>query len=348
MAFRFPNILRRYWVPAAIVFAGAAGALFAAYWSDISTIFSSIKANQSATALVASTVAILIALVNPSWQAHILGPRLRVEIATIEQKLDPDRAVVNLSGVPQYNQLNEIFSKLEAENFAINTDEPDDDRSKSEKPSEQKAREDSGRLEVKLEEFNTWRNDIKMRIAEIQEKLNNVTTDLGKFSEQEPKLEKSDIYEANRKYNLGLNIMPLWDNSISVTSDQAKPFIEKILSKCRKLFDVHQDALNRSKSLLQQLDYKYDEIEISIWKKKSLFYVSAIIINSGRNASAIKAPALLWIDLGSGHNVELELMIENFKEDLEVRAGSVRVATFKSPLIEDLPQHNREIYRYWN
>ncbi len=115
-----------------------------------------------------------------------------------------------------------------------------------------------------------------------------------------------------------------------------------------KVLVAFKDKQSELQTGLAGAKKKLDELTAKFSKEKSLFSITAVLVNSGSSTVSIRRPVVLRVYIGTGNYIDLNLFLDNYKIESEVLAHGTRVVTFVSDEISNFPKEDQALINtYW-
>jgi hypothetical protein len=130
------------------------------------------------------------------------------------------------------------------------------------------------------------------------------------------------------------------------------PELEEMRQQYQKHFEKRVSALKSKQadlhSSLPEAKRKIEELKTKFVREKSLFSITAALVNSGKSTVSIKRPTLLRVYIGSGNYVDLPLTLKSYESSSEVNEHATKVVSFTSDEISNFPKADQDlINNYW-
>lgn len=200
---------------------------------------------------------------------------------------------------------------------------------------------DEKRREIYVEEIDRLYIDIQNRLTEIPKIIDRVTKDRNQILAIPPPALTS---AQARQYNGMLA-------GVEIPFDQKDPGachagLLDIWEKDLELFDAELKDLQTKLPVAKR---KLDELRAGFYTRRSKFSVSCLVANYGNLNTAMRAPALLRVDIGHGQYIEIKMKLRDFESKSEIKSNGSSVLYFESSEVSALPADDQDLIRtYWN
>jgi serine/threonine protein kinase len=312
------NRIRQYLI---VLFAFVAGTAVGYLISYISNL------QPSLIPLASSVLGLFVAFSVPLWQARFVNaPSLSVEISAIKRTVS-DEALISLDDYPELSLLLPFRSREDLYGRIIYRDLP------------LRYLGASGSWSVSLSELDQLMASAKQLMRDLPSQIEERKKDLEKVKELSPATFTK--YESDR---LNEPLHP----EIDYDPDDR----EKSLEEFRHVYQKRLEDLEKRNADYQTnippAERRTEQLRNELINNRSIFTVSASLINSGRSNTAIKVPGLLRVSIGEGNYIDLKLTLKDFENKSEISANGTRIVVFESPEVSSLPEEDRKLINtYW-
>lgn len=277
--------------------------------------------------LISSVLGLFVAFSVPVWQAlFVNAPRLSVEISAIKRTVS-DTALIPIDDHPELTSLRIYRGR----DFYFPPDFLTDEG--------RRALGESGKGNVSLTGLEQLLSSTKQQMRDLPSQVEERKKDLEKVKGLIPATFTK--YECDR---LNQPISP----EIDFDSDEKEKTLEEFRDSYQKRLDELEKRYAELQSNLPIAERKIEQLRTELINNKSVFTVSASLINSGRSNTAIKVPALLRVSIGEGNYIDIKLTLKDFENKSEITANGTRIVVFDSPEVSSLPEEDRKLINtYW-
>lgn len=278
--------------------------------------------------LASSILGLLVAFSVPMWQAlFVNAPSLSVEISAIKRTIS-DSALIILEDYPELSSLSPTMGREEL--YIPSYFFTEEARRTLRNP---------GKGSLSLSGIEQLLSSTKQLMRDLPAQIEERKRDLEKVKALNPAAFTK--YECDR---LNEPLAPEID-----FDPEAK---ERTLESLRDAYQKRSDDIEKRYADLQTnipaAERKIEQLRNELINNKSIFTVSASLINSGRSNTAIKVPALLRVSIGEGNYIDLKLTLKDFENKSEITANGTRIVVFESPEVSSLPEEDRKLINtYW-
>ena len=266
----------------------------------------------------------------PLWKVLFLNaPRLSVEISAIKRAIS-DAALISIEDYPE---LASLRPAIEGGGFSIRL------RSPFFNDSIRHILGTNGKGNLTLSELDQLLSSSKQLLRDLPSQIEERKKDLEKVLGFTPiSLTKYECDQLNR---------PL-DPEVDFNEAEKEKTLESLKDAYQKRLIELEKRYSELQSNLPVAERKIEQLRNELINNKSIFTVSASLINSGRSNTAIKVPALLRVSIGEGNYIDIKLSLKDFENKSEITANGTRIVIFESSEISSLPEEDRKLINtYW-
>jgi len=278
--------------------------------------------------LASTVLGLFVAFAVPLWQAFFVNaPSLSVEISAIKRTVS-DAALISLEDYPELSSLRPVSSRGDI--YLPAFIELEDTRRFFASP---------GKASLSLLQLEQLLGSSKQLLRDLPSQIEERKVDVEKIRGLTP--------AAFTKYECDRLNRPL-DPEIEFDPDNKEKTLEEIRDSYQKRLDELEKRYADIQTNIPTAERKIEQLRNELINNRSIFTISASLINSGRSNTAIKVPGLLRVSIGEGNYIDLKLTLKDFENKSEITANGTRIIVFESPEVSSLPEEDRKLINtYW-
>jgi hypothetical protein len=317
-------IVTGYLKAAAFLIVGACVGYLIAYMSGLA---------PSYIPLISAGIGLFVAFAIPIWQALFFNvPKLAIEISAITRSVSEFAAI----SIDDYPELEVLQADRETPSYPLlfphfivdDADGP---------TTAVREREPSSGFKIRDVERLVAR--AKQQLKDLPEQINERRKEVDRLKSLTPNtFTKYDCEQLNR---------PL-SPEVEFDADDKEGNLSSLRAQYQKRLEQAEKRYADLQGGLPTAERKLELLRSELVDNRSLFTVSASLINSGRTNTAIKVPALLRVSIGEGNYIDIKLTLKDFENKSEISANGTRIVVFVSPEISGFPEEDRKLIKtYW-
>jgi len=202
---------------------------------------------------------------------------------------------------------------------------------------------------MKLRDENTQKNafpieDLETRLQRGKEYIKDLPRNI--------EIEKNSLEDLRRKENFSKSDFEELNQSIKRNVEFSESNPKETLRKCienqNKRYNKFMFDLNFLQKEIPLIENRLESEKNKLFESKSYFVVSTSFINSGKNNTAVKYPALLRVFIGDGNYIDIKLKMNDFENKSDIPQSGTRNVSFNSEEISSFPKEDIQMIKnYW-